>query len=167
MTAGGHVLAAASTPAVFILGAPSGGMAATTDPRAHHVGLTVADLDRAVAFYRSLFDCEVLARFAVAGEAFETGVGIEDASARFVHLDLGSVRLELVSYDPAGDPRAAPTLNRPGTTHVGVEVDDVDAFYGSLPDDVETVSPPQRTETGTTICFLRDPEANLVEVLEL
>lgn len=137
-----------------------------TDLQAHHVGLTVADLDRAVAFYQSVFDCAVLARFDVAGEAFSTGVDVDGASARFVHLALGTIRLELVAYDPAGEQRGEPALNQPGATHLGVRVDDVDAFYASLPADVETLSPPQTTETGTKICFLRDPESNLIEVLE-
>jgi len=45
-------------------------------------------------------------------------------------------------------------------------VTNLDAFYDSLPADVETLSPPQTTESGTRICFLRDPEGNLVELLE-
>jgi Glyoxalase/Bleomycin resistance protein/Dioxygenase superfamily. len=74
-------------------------MAAST---AHHVGLTVSDLESAVEFYQSVFDCSVVAEFSVAGDAFATGVGIDGASARFAHLDLGSIRLELVAYDPVG-----------------------------------------------------------------
>ncbi|TQQ83265.1 VOC family protein [Halonotius terrestris] len=138
-----------------------------TVPTAHHVGLTVSDLEAAVDFYRSVFDCSVVAEFSVAGDAFETGVGIDDASARFAHLDLGSVRLELVAYDPAGDDRPAAELNESGATHLGVEVDSLDDFYRSLSADVETISEPQTTETGTKICFLRDPDDHLVEVLEL
>ncbi len=138
-----------------------------TAQRAHHVGITVSDLNRVVDFYQTVFDASVSAEFSVSGEAFETGVGIEDASARFVHLDLGSIRLELVAYEPAQASRPKPTLNQPGATHLGIRVDDLDAFYASLPEEVETLSEPQTTETGTRICFVRDPEANLVEVLEL
>ena len=139
-------------------------MAAQT---AHHVGLTVSDLDVAVDFYQSVFDCTVLAEFSVAGDAFETGVGIDGASAEFAHLDLSSVRLELVAYQPVGENRPAADLNEPGATHLGVEVDDLDEFYRSIADAVETISEPQTTETGTKICFLRDPDDHLVEVLEL
>lgn len=134
---------------------------------AHHVGITVRDLDRAVDFYCAVFDLTVLAEFTVSGEAFETGVDIQAASARFAHLDGGSVRLELVEYEPTGDDRNEPQLNDHGATHLGLEVDDLEGFYAALPDDVETLSPPQTTETGTKILFVRDPEANLIEVLEL
>ncbi len=140
---------------------------ASSEPTAHHIGLTVSDLDRAVDFYQSVFDVPEAARFGVGGEAFATGVDIDGASARFVHLDLGSVRLELVGYEPTGEPRASPTLNQPGATHFGVRVADLDAFYASLPADIESVSPPQTTESGTKICFLRDPDGNLVELLEV
>jgi catechol 2,3-dioxygenase-like lactoylglutathione lyase family enzyme len=135
---------------------------------AHHVGLTVERLDRAVDFYRDVLGLDVVSRFSVGGEAFAAGVGVDGASAEFAHLDAGGVRVELVSYDPEGDHVAdSPvTVNQPGAAHVGLSTADLDAFYESLPDDVETQSPPQRTESGTRILFLRDPEGNLVEVLE-
>jgi catechol 2,3-dioxygenase-like lactoylglutathione lyase family enzyme len=155
----------------------------------HHVGVTVSDLDRAVAFYRDVLGLDVLSRFSVGGDAFATGVGIDGARADFAHLDAGGVRLELVAYEssetddapsetdsievgsieagsPGNDtPPAAPRLNEPGATHVGLAVDDVEARYAALPDDIETLSEPQTTESGTTIFFLRDPEGNLIEVL--
>lgn len=133
---------------------------------AHHVGITVEDLDRAVDFYQEIFGLDVLARFSVDGEAFATGVGVDGASAEFAHLDADGARIELVSYDPEGIPRGESAVNQPGAVHVGLSTDDVDAFYDSLPDHVETQSPPQRTASGTKIVFVRDPEGNLVEVLE-
>jgi len=133
----------------------------------HHVGIAVRDLDRAVEFYCDVFDLGVLAEFSVSGEAFETGVDIDAASARFAHLDAGSIRLELVEYEPVGDDGTPPQLNDQGATHLGLEVDDLDSFYEELSADVETLSPPQTTETGTKILFVRDPEDNLIELLEL
>lgn len=136
------------------------------DLRAHHVGLTVEDLDRAVDFYHEVLGLDVVTRFAVGGEAFATGVGIDGAGADFAHLDAGGTRVELVSYDPAGSARERSVVNQPGTVHLGLEAANLDALYDSLPDDVETQSPPQRTESGTKILFVRDPEGNLVELLE-
>lgn len=135
-------------------------------PSAHHVGITVADLDRAVEFYTDTFDFEVLSRFTVDGEAFETGVGVPEAEADFVHLDADGVRLELVAYDPEGEDVPAESLNDAGAKHLGFEVEDLEAFYADLDDDVETISEPQTTASGTTICFVVDPEGNLVELLE-
>ncbi|MBV0925601.1 VOC family protein [Halomicroarcula limicola] len=136
------------------------------DATAHHYAVTVSDLDRAVSFYRDALELDVLARFSVGGGAFATGVGIEGASADFAHLDAGGARIELVEYAPEGEPRSDGDLNRPGATHLGLEVEDLDAVYEGLSDEVETLSEPQTTESGTRICFLRDPEGTLVELLE-
>ncbi|WP_247001643.1 VOC family protein [Halosolutus gelatinilyticus] len=132
----------------------------------HHVGLTVTDLDETLAFYRDVLGLEVVAAFGVDGDAFADAVSVDGASARFAHLDADGIRLELVEYDPEAEAAGSPELNRPGTAHVGLAVDDLDAFYEALPDDVPTISEPRTTATGTTILFLRDPEDNLVEILD-
>ncbi|MFB6142932.1 MAG: VOC family protein [Halorientalis sp.] len=135
-------------------------------PVAHHYGITVADLDRAVAFYRDALGLTVRERFSVEGEAFADAVGVDGAAAESVHLDAGSVRLELVSYAPEGDPRPEAALNQPGATHVAFTVGDLDEFVAHLDERVPRLSEPRTTESGTRICFLRDPEGTLVEVLE-
>ncbi|QLG48776.1 VOC family protein [Natrinema halophilum] len=133
---------------------------------AHHVGLTVSDLEGALAFYRDVLDLTVVDRFSVGGEAFSDAVGLEEASADFAHLDADGVRIELVSYDPEAQSVPTTELNQPGAKHVSLSVDDLDAFYASLADDVSTISEPRTTESGTSILFLRDPGGNLIEILE-
>ncbi|QLH76409.1 VOC family protein [Halosimplex rubrum] len=132
----------------------------------HHTGTTVADLDRAVEFYTEVFDLDVLAEFESSGENFSRGVGVENATGRFAHLDGDGTRVELVEYEPEGGEAVAESVNDRGAKHLGFGVDDVEAFYEDLPDDVETVSEPQTSSTGTTILFVRDPEGNLIEVLD-
>jgi len=136
------------------------------NPTAHHYAVTVSDLDRAVAFYRDTLGLDVLSEFSVGGEAFATGVGIDGASAEFAHLDAGDARVELVEYDPEGEPAAETELNQPGATHLGLEVDDLDSVYEDIVDDVDPIAEPQTTESGTRICFVRDPDGTLVELLE-
>jgi catechol 2,3-dioxygenase-like lactoylglutathione lyase family enzyme len=75
-------------------------------------------------------------------------------------------RVELIEYEPVGDDRRGGEVNDPGATHLGLSTDDLDAFYAGLPADVETISEPQTTASGARICFFRDPDGNLVEVLE-
>ena len=137
-----------------------------TELSAHHFGVTVTDLDRAVEFYRDVLDLDVFDRFTVSGEAFSAGVDVEGATGNFAHLDAGSARVELVEYDPAGENRDTEQVNQSGAKHLGLAVDDLDEFYQELPPDVETLSEPQTTASGTRILFLRDPEDNLVELIE-
>ncbi|WP_280588314.1 VOC family protein [Halorubrum sp. Boch-26] len=141
-----------------------------SDPTPHHVGVTVADLDRAVDFYTDTFGLDVAAEFAVDGEAFADAVDVDGAAADFAHLVAGEegaeTIVELVAYDPEGEATADPELNRPGAIHLGLSVDDVEEFYRGLDDDVETLSEPRTTESGTTVLFVVDPDGNLIEVLD-
>ena len=137
-----------------------------TTLEAHHYGVTVTDLEEAIGFYRDVLGFDVLDRFSVSGKAFATGVGVSDAAADFAHLDADGARVELVEYDPAGDDATADSVNQSGAKHLGFSVDDLDGFYEGLPGDVDTVSEPQTTASGTRILFLRDPENNLVEIVE-
>ncbi|MFQ3319250.1 MAG: catechol 2,3-dioxygenase-like lactoylglutathione lyase family enzyme [Natronomonas sp.] len=136
-----------------------------SDLSAHHVGLTVSELDRAVQFYRDDLGFDVVSRFEVAGEEFSTAVDVEGASGRFAHLDASGIRLELVEYDPSGEETTA-ALNQPGACHVAFGVDDVGAFVEGLPESVERQSEPQTTASGTQLVFLRDPDGNRIEILE-
>jgi len=133
---------------------------------AHHFGITVSDLGTELAFYRDELGLDVISEFSVGGESFATGVGVPGASGEFAHLDAGGARLELIEYDPAGEDRRGGDVNDAGATHLGLAVEDVRDTYENLSDDVETLSEPQTTETGSNICFLRDPEGNLVELIE-
>jgi catechol 2,3-dioxygenase-like lactoylglutathione lyase family enzyme len=135
-------------------------------PTTHHVGVTVSDLDRTAEFYREVLGLDELDRFTVSGPAFADAVDVDGATGRFVHLDGDGVRIELVEYDPQGPDAGGDEINRPGATHVAVAVDDLDAFHADLDSSVGTLSGPRTTESGTRILFLRDPEDNLVEVLE-
>ncbi|WP_090507548.1 VOC family protein [Natronorubrum sediminis] len=137
-----------------------------TSLSAHHVGVTVRDLEEILPFYRDVLGLSVADRFHVGGEAFSDAVGVGDAHGEFVHLEADGIRLELVEYDPAARATPAGGLNQPGVVHVGLDVPDLEVFANELPDDVETLSEPRTTESGTSILFLRDPEGNLIEILE-
>ncbi|WP_117363890.1 VOC family protein [Natrarchaeobaculum sulfurireducens] len=138
----------------------------TNAATAHHVGITVANLERTLPFYRDVLGLEVVDRFEVSGEAFGTAVDVDGAAGTFAHLEADGVRVELVEYDPEDEAASSNELNQPGAVHVGLAVADLEAFYADLPEDVPTLSEPRTTASGTTICFLRDPEGNLIELLE-
>lgn len=131
----------------------------------HHVGIAVEDLDTVREFYEQTFDFELVEEFTVSGEAFENGIGADDATGTFARLSMGEVLLELVEYEPHGETRDAPGVTDRGAVHLAFEYDDVATFLATLDDAVETISEPVTTESGTTILFLRDPEDNLIELV--
>ncbi|MDJ1430529.1 VOC family protein [Halostagnicola sp. A-GB9-2] len=134
----------------------------------HHVGITVRDLETVRSFYSNVLGLSVVDTFDVSGTAFEDAVDVSDAAGSFAHLesDDGDVRIELIEYEPEARASRAESINQPGATHVGFAVDDLETFAETIPADVETLSEPKTTASGTTIMFLRDPEGNLVEILE-
>lgn len=131
----------------------------------HHHGISVADLERSLSFYRDALGFEVIDRYTLDDEGLSAAVGAE-TTGRFAQLDGGDARVELVEYD-AGQPVPQAAVYDTGATHLGIEVEDIDAAYEALPDGVEAVSGPRTTGSGTRICFLRDPDGTLVELLEL
>lgn len=138
------------------------------EPRAHHYGITVSDLDRSIDFYRDTFDLELADRFSMQPEAFSELLGVEDGRAEVAFLDGAGFKLELEEH--AASTTNVNDVTEPddvGYPHLCFEVDDIQAFYRRFESDVEFVSPPgQASDSGATICYLRDPDGNLIELIE-
>ncbi len=127
----------------------------TADGCFEHFGVSVADLERAVAWYRSRFGFEETRRF----ERAEWGI-------KAAVLKLGADRLELVRPDrPAPAPPGAfglAEIMRPGgTAHLAIGVPDAAAAFAAMTssgDDLATGLLDGR------LFFVRDPDGTLIEV---
>lgn len=134
---------------------------------AHHYGVTVSDLEEAVAFYRDVLGMDELDRIAFDDEAFSTFVDVEDADVDIAFLDAGGCAVELLEYaDGAGNANEGVSNDTVGASHFCLAVDDIDRRYDDLSDSVEFVSPPQTLENGAMVAYLYDPDGNVVELLE-
>jgi lactoylglutathione lyase len=142
--------------------------------RLHHTGLTVADLDRSVAFYRDLLGCEVLASQEKEGGYLAAIVGYPDAHVRMAHLGIpGSEHvIELFEYlSPTGTHADVQPCNV-GAPHLCFIVSDLRVVYASLLERGVTsfVSPPVEVDTGVNrgglALYLRDPDGITVELFQ-
>ena len=140
----------------------------------HHFSITVADIERSIAWYTEVLGLEVLTRQRNDNAYTRTIVGMDDAVLEVAFLSLpgdSEVRLELIEYV---QPRAAqPELatNQPGVAHAAFEVADIDATLerlaaaGTLP-----VNPPveidQGVNRGMRACYLRDPDGFTLELMQ-
>jgi catechol 2,3-dioxygenase-like lactoylglutathione lyase family enzyme len=126
-----------------------------------HAGLSVADLDAALAFYGAAFGCAPELSFTLPGE-------IRGAMLRLP----GGGRLELFAHPAsAGGLRAGTPLEALATRgygHFALAAPDIDAAYARAlaAGASERVSPRQSPEPGVRFAFLADPEGNLVELVE-
>ena len=70
-----------------------------TPGRLHHVGLSVADLERSIAFYRDLLGLPVRERDQMSGSEVEAVTGVVGSRVLIAELGVGaSQTLELLQY---------------------------------------------------------------------
>ena len=69
------------------------------------VSLTIADMERSIAFYTTVLGCEKISDDKVAGVAFDRLYGLANVKLRVVKLQLGNETLELTEFlTPKGRP---------------------------------------------------------------
>ena len=139
------------------------------EPRVGHVGLTVTDLDASIAFYRDVIGMQLMMRLDSGGEWFDELTRNHGAEIEVAMLELGGATLQLVAYRRAGGEAAPIAHNRPGSAHLSIEVDDVDARHTMI------VATGQHHPTaivdiagiGARSFYVEDPDGVPVELLQM
>jgi catechol 2,3-dioxygenase-like lactoylglutathione lyase family enzyme len=101
----------------------------------NHVSVTVADMDRALAFWGDGLGLELIGRGTVEHAHLDAIVGLPDTVIEWAELRVpGGALIELFRYwRPRGeDDRPAPAPNDRGATHVAFTVTDLDALLRRL-----------------------------------
>ncbi|MBI2906036.1 MAG: VOC family protein [Chloroflexi bacterium] len=99
---------------------------------AYH-GLTVADLDRSVAFYRDLLHMPLEKTYQVAGEDLERATGYSGAHIRVALLRNQGRLLKLTEFlSPQGNKKLKIRINDAGASHLTVQVENVHKAYEEL-----------------------------------
>lgn len=133
-----------------------------------HVALSVADLERSMAFYRDIIGFEVKRILEPdAGLPQAKVVALEGAKTRIAHLELGGVMLELFQYlHPEGRPISEDfTQADHGFTHISLKSTDTRADYEYLRErGVRFYSEPVEFRPGVWICFFYGPDGETVEI---
>jgi catechol 2,3-dioxygenase-like lactoylglutathione lyase family enzyme len=126
----------------------------------HHVGISVGDLDAAVAWYERALGLETEFPFAIPGLR---GAMLKSADGYRVEL---LERADSANGLTGAQPNEA-LLTR-GYGHFAIAVDDLDSCYERLlADGADGVWDPRPSpEPGVRMAFVHDPEGNLIELLE-
>ena len=138
-----------------------------------HVGVTVADLERAVRFYTEGLGLEVAVRqTSGAGYLALTGYpGLEIATA-FVETPGVGVRIELQEYRRVGDHGSRePGTASVGSSHICLRVDDLDAtLTRAEAAGGRRVTDPVPIDSGINdggaAVYLRDPDGYTIELFQ-
>lgn len=138
--------------------------------RFDHVGITVADLERATAFFVSL-GLEVEGRASMEGDFVDTVIGINDSRSEIVMLRTpdGGAGLELSSFSQPdhqpGSPAAMST--ELGLRNVAFEVDDLEGILERLAaDGYGLVGGVGQYEHLWRMAYVRGPEGIIVSLAE-
>lgn len=155
-------------------------MSTATDTRSwrlgglHHVGLTVADIERSIVFYRDVLGLVLHRRRPhvdydyVAQQTGYAGVVLSVASFTIPN---SPQTLEIVQYVTHAGSRAEPVTNQAGISHLCLTVDDLPAACADLTSrGVSFRSEPVRItagpNTGGLVAYLYDPDGYTLELFQ-
>ncbi len=139
------------------------------------ISVSVSDMDRSVAFYRSVLHFETVSEQEVAGDAIEHLYGVFGARVRIVTLRLGGETLKLEEFlAPRGRPIPVDSRSNDGWfQHVAIIVRDMDRAFAWLQSQhvqFSSTAPqllPQWNPNagGIAAFYFRDPDGHSLEIL--
>jgi catechol 2,3-dioxygenase-like lactoylglutathione lyase family enzyme len=138
----------------------------------HHTAISTGDLERSLSFYRDLLGFREVDRFSWrrGSSIVDAITGLNDSAAKVALLRLENAFIELFEYESPRPKQGDP--NRPvcdhGITHLCVEVTDIDAEYERLTEaGMVFHTEPVAGGRGVRATYGRDPDGNVIELLEL
>lgn len=142
-----------------------------------HVGITVSDIKRSIAFYRDILGLTYVGSITMEGTAADVLFNQEHCVAEIAYLN-GSGRLpappiELIQFVSGSVKRELPSLHQTSISEICLKVEDIDAIYKELKDkQVEFLSPPQFFDFSlqgfgkSKAVYLKDPDGIILEFME-
>ena len=139
-----------------------------------HFGVTVADVERSLAFWRGQLGLQVAGRGIVECEHLDRLVALHDTRIEWVELripDGGTVELSQY-HQPVGVPTDPGEENEPGRSHLSLLVDDLGALLAQLraagvrARTTEPVDVPVGSYAGGKAAYVFDPDGVEVELIE-
>jgi len=140
---------------------------------ADHIGLTVPNLDRSLAFWRDVLGFELSHTAHQTGEMAEQITGVKGAELNLAVLKApGGHKIELLEYlAPADRKRAELQPCDIGHVHVALTVDDLDAILDKIAacgwksaGRAQTLT--KGPNAGKRVVYVRDPDGTTIEFMQ-
>jgi catechol 2,3-dioxygenase-like lactoylglutathione lyase family enzyme len=145
----------------------------TVSVRMHHVGITVSNLERSLAFYRDAFGLEPGMTFQItSGPAQAAALDLPEHRQRVALMPVGDVVFELIEFTPTRrefDMRQDDV----GYAYVCFEVEDLDEVHARLTErGLKFNSGPMESGdhepvAGSKFCVLKDPDGKNIEFIQI
>jgi catechol 2,3-dioxygenase-like lactoylglutathione lyase family enzyme len=138
-----------------------------------HVGISVVDLERSIAFWESLLGTPGRDRRLLEGPGLGVLTGYDGVRIDSCWFDLpGGIALELLQYLDRPEAPYDPGTAHPGNVHVCLRVDDMAAFHaravasGAQPVSPASIAVPRGPRAGTRIAYVRSPDGVTIELVQ-
>jgi catechol 2,3-dioxygenase-like lactoylglutathione lyase family enzyme len=137
----------------------------------HHTSFTVSNMDRSIAFYRTILGMELTWDSKAAGVEFKGPVsdavtGCPGTEQRIAFLSLGESCIELVEFTPTGKPQVDNKPSDTGSAHICFRTDNMQEVYEKLvANNVRLHCTPQDNGRAVVIYF-RDPDGCVLEATQ-
>jgi len=135
-----------------------------------HIGIVVSNLDRALHFYKDLFNFEIVSDMEESGEYLDTILSLDNASVRTIKMKAsGDTLIELLYFRSHPITPEIKNLTQIGCSHVAFTVENIDLEYEKLKKEgVIFNAPPQLSPDGyAKVTFCRDPDGTFIELVEV
>jgi len=139
------------------------------------VGMTVADMDRSVAFFSKVLSFEKITDVEVHGSEYETLQGVFGVRMRVARLKLGEEMIELTQYlAPEGRPIPPEWRSHDhGFQHIAIVVSDMDKAYQQLrahktrhvSTGPQTIPASNKAAAGIRAFYFKDPDGHNLEII--
>ena len=140
-------------------------------PRWNHVGLTVSDLERSIAFYREVVGLWLIpetSNLEISGDWFDRLTDNPGSRFRVAHLELEGLQLQLVEYTAAGGDRLPLAHRNIGNPHLCIAMEDIDRRHAELSATGQCkLSPLEELPGERRSFYVTDPDGVLVEFIDL
>jgi len=136
----------------------------------NHVGISVADLERSLCFYRDGFDMRVVENQPFGGSRYDQLLGLSNAIGRTAVLERPNFQVELFEFHHPSPLPMAPSrpVSNHGISHFCLEVEDIHSVYERLRlAGASFHCPPLRFAGIATATYGRDPDGNVFELIEM
>ena len=139
--------------------------------RFDHTSFTVADVERAVAFWRDVMGFAVTDLSLREGAWLGSVVGVPGARCRIAHLHGHGTHLEFIQYLVSAGSDVTGPPNRPGTAHVAFVVEDIEAIAQRMleagaSEQGRIIRCTSGAAAGCLAVYLKDPNGIIVELVE-
>lgn len=139
---------------------------------ADHTGITVANLERSLAFWRDVLGFELSHRPHQTGELASEITGVPEAEILIAVLRGYGHKIELLEYlAPPERKRMEPRPCDVGSVHVAFTVDDLDAVLSTIAaSGWKAAGKPQTLKSGPNagkrVVYVRDPDGTTIEFMQ-